>query len=155
LTTHASTSARLLTSFTSHKTNIRSREQKQQVKLSSTLFFQAQHQIMSSSTATILSSALYFVIFAQPSTYAFAPQSNSLSRTTSLRYRSIHHGPDVQPLTEAERLGAEYTKMNKDLIINYGPGMFDGFADSDQFDGGDSEMGLTGDGTTGLQKLGR
>jgi hypothetical protein len=110
---------------------------------------------MSSSTTTILSSALYFVIFAQPSANAFAPQSNSFSRTTSLCYRSIHHGPDVQPLTEAEKLGAAYTKMNKDLIINYGPGMFDGFVDNDQFDGGDSEMGLTGDGTTGLRKLGR
>lgn len=61
----------------------------------------------------------------------------------------------MQPLTEAEKLGSAYTKMNKDLIINYGPGMFDGFVDNDQFDGGDSEMGLSGDGTTGLRKLGR
>ena len=46
--------------------------------------------------------------------------------------------------------------MSKDLITNYGPGVLDGFADIDnQFDGGDSEMGLTGDGTIGLQKVGR
>lgn len=53
-------------------------------------------------------------------------------------------------------MGADYTKMNKELINNFGPGVFDGFADvNDQFDGGDSEMGLTGDGTVGLKKLGR
>lgn len=46
--------------------------------------------------------------------------------------------------------------MDKSLIQNYGPGVFDGFADiNDQFDGGDSEMGLTGDGTIGMKKLGR
>lgn len=46
--------------------------------------------------------------------------------------------------------------MSKDLITNYGPGVLDGFTDiDDQFDGGDSEMGLTGDGTIGLQKVGR
>ena len=67
-----------------------------------------------------------------------------------------HHGPDVEPLTEEEKLGPAYTKMNKELINNFGPGVFDGFADvNDQFDGGDSEMGLTGDGTVGLKKLGR
>ena len=53
-------------------------------------------------------------------------------------------------------MGSDYTKMNKELINNIGPGVFDGFADvNDQFDGGDSEMGLTGDGTVGLKKLGR
>lgn len=46
--------------------------------------------------------------------------------------------------------------MSKDLITNYGPGVLDGFSDNDdQFDGGDSEMGLTGDGSIGLKKVGR
>jgi hypothetical protein len=119
-----------------------------------------QKATMSTSTA-FLSSALPFVLLAQTSVHAFSStpiiQTNSIAgSSTHLFYRSIHHGPDVEPLTEAEKLGAEYTKMNKDLIKNYGPGMFDGFADfNDQFDGGDSEMGLTGDGSIGMQKLGR
>jgi len=95
-----------------------------------------------------------------PSIHAFTFHMNKNTSPTRVHsplfYRSIHHGPDVEPLTEEERLGPDYTKMNKELINNFGPGVFDGFADvNDQFDGGDSEMGLTGDGTVGLKKLGR
>lgn len=110
---------------------------------------------MRSSTA-IASTILNFVVLAKPSA-AFSPASTPFIRSSAkLNYRSIHHGPDVEPLTEAERLGAEYTKMNKEFITNYGPGVLDGLSDNDsQFDGGDSEMGLTGDGVIGLQKLGR
>lgn len=48
--------------------------------------------------------------------------------------------------------------MDKDKIHQYGPGDFVQYVDhhsSDLFDGGDSEMGLSGDGNTGLQKIGR
>jgi len=95
-----------------------------------------------------------------PSIHAFTFHFNKNTSPTRVRsplfYRSIHHGPDVEPLTEEEKLGPDYTKMNKEFINNFGPGVFDGFADvNDQFDGGDSEMGLTGDGTVGLKKLGR
>lgn len=104
-----------------------------------------------------LSSALSFLLLAE-TTSAFSTtrfNSNSI-RKTNLFYRSIHHGPDVEPLTDVEKYGAEYTKMSKDLITNYGPGVLDGFSDNDdQFDGGDSEMGLTGDGSIGLKKVGR
>ena len=106
---------------------------------------------MPSSTAFV-SSALYFILLVEPSV-AFSPVENSRTRTSKLHYRSIHHGPDVEPLTETERLGAEYTKMSKDLITNYGPGVLDGFSDNVN-DGGDSEMGLTGDGSIGLHKIG-
>lgn len=106
------------------------------------------------SSTVVASSALYFVLLAQPSA-AFTPASNSYTRSSiKLNYRSIHHGPDVEPLTESERLGAY--KMNKSLITNFGPGVLDGLVDNDnQFDGGDSEMGLTGDGAIGLQQFGR
>jgi hypothetical protein len=78
--------------------------------------------------------------------------------STELRYRSLHHGPDVEPLSDAEKQGAGFTKMDKDKINQYGPGDFTQYTDhhsSDLFDGGDSEMGLSGDGNSGLHKFGR
>jgi hypothetical protein len=48
------------------------------------------------------------------------------------------------------------TKMSKELLDRFGPGSWEQLNDhDDQFDGGDSEMGLTGDGTLGMRKLGR
>jgi len=78
--------------------------------------------------------------------------------STELKYRSLHHGPDIEPLTDMEKQGSDSTKMDKDKIHQYGPGDFAQYVDphsSDVFDGGDSEMGLSGDGNVGLQKFGR
>jgi len=69
----------------------------------------------------------------------------------------LYHGPDVEPLSDAERHSG-FTKMDKDKIHRYGPGYFTQYVDhhsSDLFDGGDIEMGLSGDGNIGLQKIGR
>jgi len=74
---------------------------------------------------------------------------------TKLNYRSLHHGPDVDPSSKIER---DSTKMDKDKIRHYGPGDFAQYVDhdtSDLFDGGDSEMGLAGDGNLGLRRIGR
>jgi len=66
----------------------------------------------------------------------------------------LHHGPDVGELTDVDRLGADATKMSKDQIQHYGPSSLDDYVDTpdtpDMFDGGDSEMGLFGDGQNGL-----
>jgi len=70
----------------------------------------------------------------------------------------LHHGPDVEPLSDNEKLGADFTKMDKDEIQQYGPGDFTQYTDSSSshlFDGGDSEMGLSGDGNTGIRQIGR
>ena len=79
---------------------------------------------------------------------------SSLTSSTKLYYRSLHHGPDVGPLTDVDRLGSDATKMDKDQIQHYGPSSLDDYVDTpdtpDLFDGGDSEMGLFGDGQTGL-----
>jgi hypothetical protein len=74
--------------------------------------------------------------------------------STQLKYRSLHHGPNVDPSGEIE---CDSTKMDKDKIIHYGPGDFTHYVDhdsSDLFDGGDSEMGLTGNGNLGLRTFG-
>lgn len=118
---------------------------------------------MLSKSPTFFSIALSFVIAGTPSSDAFS-SSNIKTRSTSyyhsssteLKYRSLHHGPDVEPPSDHEKLGPDSTKMSKDKIDRFGPGGFEQFADfPDQFDGGDSEMGLSGDGNVGLKNLGR
>lgn len=106
------------------------------------------------SLASLLATSSYLLVA------AFSPQRfHGLKPTfqTQLNYRSMYHGPDVEPLTELEKLGASATKMDKDKIQRYGPGDFTQYADDgsqDIFDGGDSEMGLSGDGIL-LKKIGR
>ena len=120
--------------------------------------------IMSSSSNAFASLALLAISSAPLFASAFSPaqsyRSNyqvSSSTSTGLNYRSLHHGPDIQPLTDIDRMGSSVTKMDKDRINNYGPGDFNEYVDherTDLFDGGDSEMGIFGDGNNGLQKFG-
>jgi hypothetical protein len=101
------------------------------------------------------------VLASSPSAGAFvierSPHTRS-SLSTQLNYRSLHHGPDVEPLTHIERQGVDFTKMPKDKLDRFGPGSFDQYSDdiasNDIFDGGDSEMGLAGDGQNGLRQIG-
>lgn len=44
--------------------------------------------------------------------------------------------------------------MSKDQIDRYGPGSLQDFVDFDEFDGGDGQMGVAGDGNKGLEKIG-
>jgi len=100
--------------------------------------------------------ALFASGFMTTQSYHSTYQVSSTS-TTGLNYRSLHHGPDIQPLTDIDKMGASVTRMDKDKINNYGPGDFNEYVDherSDLFDGGDSEMGIFGDGNNGLQKFG-
>jgi hypothetical protein len=111
--------------------------------------------------ACIFSIAFSLATSSSPVANAFSPQWSPELRhisQTQLNYRSMYHGPDVEPLTELEKLGASATKMDKDKIQRYGPGDFTQYVDDgsqDIFDGGDSEMGLSGDGSSGLKKIGR
>jgi hypothetical protein len=107
-----------------------------------------------------IASAISTAPFASAFTHAFTKPKNLLNHqisSTQLQYRSLYHGPDVEPPSDAER-SPDFTKMDKDKIHRYGPGDFTQYVDhhsSDLFDGGDSEMGLSGDGSVGLQKIGR
>ena len=109
-------------------------------------------------SAFIISSVLALLLASSPSADAFTVTHVTSSNlfTTQLGYRSLHHGPDVEPLTEMEKLGADFTKMPKDQLDRFGPGSFDQYADStsNDFDGGDSEAGLVGDGQSGLHQFG-
>lgn len=46
----------------------------------------------------------------------------------------------------------EYNNMKKSDIDRYGPGTFEVFQDFEEFDGGDGQMGVAGDGRSGLEK---
>jgi hypothetical protein len=116
---------------------------------------------MTPSTSTTYASLALLAITSAPYASTFSPNqaySKIYQSSTKLNYRSIYHGPDIEPPTDMEKLGADATKMAKDKIYQYGPGDFTQYLDNDQrpdlFDGGDSEMGLFGDGNTGLQRFG-
>ncbi|KAL3791149.1 hypothetical protein HJC23_000569 [Cyclotella cryptica] len=62
------------------------------------------------------------------------------------------NAPDSSPEPETE--SREATKMAKDQIQSYGPGSFEGFVDfSNEFDGGDGQMGVAGDGNNKLERM--
>lgn len=46
----------------------------------------------------------------------------------------------------------ENNAMSKDQLDRFGPGNLDQYVDFEEFDGGDGQMGVAGDGTTGLDK---
>eukprot|EP00985_Skeletonema_marinoi_P011739 scaffold5581_cov156-Skeletonema_marinoi.AAC.8 len=109
-------------------------------------------------SALVISCALALLLMSSPMADAFAITQGTRSKPsyTQLSYRSLHHGPDVEPLTDMEKQGVDFTKMPKDKLDRFGPGSFDQYADStsNDFDGGDSDTGLVGDGQSGLRQFG-
>lgn len=55
-------------------------------------------------------------------------------------------------LVDVEADSREANNMSKDQVDRFGPGNLDQFVDFDEFDGGDGQMGVAGDGTKGLDK---
>ena len=71
-------------------------------------------------SAIVIGCALALLLSSSPSADAFANMHASRNNfSTQLSYRSLHHGPDVEPLTEMERLGADFTKMPKDMLDRF------------------------------------
>eukprot|EP00547_Thalassionema_nitzschioides_P000566 CAMPEP_0194210668 /NCGR_PEP_ID=MMETSP0156-20130528/8917_1 /TAXON_ID=33649 /ORGANISM="Thalassionema nitzschioides, Strain L26-B" /LENGTH=306 /DNA_ID=CAMNT_0038938039 /DNA_START=42 /DNA_END=962 /DNA_ORIENTATION=+ len=56
--------------------------------------------------------------------------------------------PDIEATTK------EATDLAKDKVANYGVGDWSTFVEFDEFDGGDGQMGVAGDGQKGLEKFG-
>lgn len=89
---------------------------------------------------------------------AFVPcLSNTCATTTSLNgyldnlSRELY-APDSNPNPEEE--SREATKMDKSQVERYGPGSLADYVDfGDEFDGGDGQMGVAGDGNKGLEKM--
>lgn len=56
--------------------------------------------------------------------------------------------PDIENSTH------EATNLSKDKVVNAGVGDWSGYVDFEEFDGGDGQMGVAGDGNKGLEKMG-
>lgn len=89
----------------------------------------------------------------------FAPgvSHRAASASTSLKgylddLTSELYGPDSNPNPEEE--SREATKLDKSKVSNFGVGSFEDYVDfGDEFDGGDGQMGVAGDGNKGLEKM--
>jgi hypothetical protein len=108
------------------------------------------------------SSSLLAVLGGAAVATAFAPaQSAAAARTSSpsivvmrgyldnLNDELYAETPETNPEEETQ----EATKMAKDQIDRFGPGNWDDFVEFHEFDGGDGQMGVAGDGSKGLEKM--
>lgn len=91
------------------------------------------------------------LLLALESASAFVPHAQSRSPTLLKGYLDgliDPNAPDPDPDPEAE--SREATNMPADQIDRAGPGSWDQFVDFDEFDGGDGQMGVAGDGNSKL-----
>ena len=89
---------------------------------------------------------------------AFVPSlpSNTRQSTPSLKgylddLSKDLYAPDADPNPGQD--SREATKMAKDQVTSYGPGSFKDFVDFNEFDGGDGQMGVAGDGKNKLERM--
>lgn len=106
-------------------------------------------------------SSLLVVLGAASAQAAFVPNCNtapSMASRSSIVVRGYlddltpelnKQVDEIRPEEETH----EATKMKQEDKDRYGPGNFDDFVDFQEFDGGDGQMGVAGDGQQGLEKL--
>jgi hypothetical protein len=90
---------------------------------------------------------------------AFVPSRLPMARSTSSTPLGGYldnlsrdlNAADSNPIPDEE--SREANKMDKSQIVSYGPGSFKDFVDFNEFDGGDGQMGVAGDGQKGLEKI--
>mmetsp|Transcript_115022 Transcript_115022/g.171921 ORF Transcript_115022/g.171921 Transcript_115022/m.171921 type:complete len:297 (+) Transcript_115022:97-987(+) len=86
---------------------------------------------------------------------AFAPQSR-LSRPTSLNGYLDDLSPELyaeNPDEVEEDDSRDATKMSKEDVANFGVGAWDSYVEFNEFDGGDGQMGVAGDGNVQLESF--
>lgn len=88
---------------------------------------------------------------------AFVPQCNTARPRVALKgylddLSQELYSPEDNPDIEGDKF--ENTKMAKEDQDRFGPGNWENFVDFDEFDGGDGQMGVAGDGNKGLEKIG-
>ena len=84
-----------------------------------------------------------------PSTTSFAPRTRIITRGYLDDLSKELSAPDDNP-------DLELTRENTDAKVTdrYGVQSWEGFVDFNEFDGGDGQMGVAGDGQKGLEKFG-
>eukprot|EP00558_Chaetoceros_sp_UNC1202_P009279 CAMPEP_0197240666 /NCGR_PEP_ID=MMETSP1429-20130617/6888_1 /TAXON_ID=49237 /ORGANISM="Chaetoceros sp., Strain UNC1202" /LENGTH=307 /DNA_ID=CAMNT_0042700349 /DNA_START=47 /DNA_END=970 /DNA_ORIENTATION=- len=102
-----------------------------------------------------VTSAILALSCASTASAAFVPHAASRQSTLIVRgylddLSSELYKEDATPDVEGDT--REANAMTKDQIDRFGPGNLNDFVDFEEFDGGDGQMGVAGDGTTGLDK---
>lgn len=101
------------------------------------------------------STALASALFLSSTTNGFAPAKTPASPTSLMGYlddlSSELNAPDSNPIPEEE--SREANVMAKEQIDRAGPGSWDDYVEFHEFDGGDGQMGVAGDGQKGLDKF--
>lgn len=97
-------------------------------------------------------STLAFLAALQPAA-AFAPQPRFSQPTTSLQGYLDDLGAKGPPVEEEEDDSREATAMSKESIDRFGVGSWDTYVEFNEFDGGDGQMGVAGDGNAKLEKF--
>ena len=95
-------------------------------------------------------------------TSAFAPSCGGVQQARMHQSSSLKMGylDDLskelyaeEDTPDVEAQSRETTKMDKSQVASYGPGSFADYVDFNEFDGGDGQMGVAGDGNTQLEKM--
>lgn len=103
-------------------------------------------------TISALTVALYS---ASKTASAFTPISSSAFfptkiQSSSKNYNDELYAPDATPDVYAD--SREANALDKDKVSNAGVGSWETYKEFDEFDGGDGQMGVAGDGQKGLDK---
>jgi len=92
---------------------------------------------------------------ASSSVNAFSPTMKVASSSSLMGYlddlTEDLNAPDANPIPEEE--SREANVMSKDEVVGAGPGNWDSYVEFNEFDGGDGQMGVAGDGQKGLDKF--
>jgi len=130
---------------------------KREVFCSSAAAVTNQNHTSSTMKLSIPCSCLLLLAGSTLSQAAFSPASNKafVSRSTALNgylddITKDLYGEDPNPDLDAE--SRQKTRMENNEKDRYGPGNWKDFVDFDEFDGGDGQMGVAGDGQKGLEK---
>lgn len=102
-----------------------------------------------SSTIALLSCASTKAAFVPHST-SFTTSSPTILKGYLDDLSADLYKEDATPDVEAD--SRESNAMAKEQVDRYGPGNLADFVEFDEFDGGDGQMGVAGDGSTGLDK---
>jgi hypothetical protein len=102
-----------------------------------------------------LSAAILLVAGVQGAFVPFTARPNSrLIRYGYLDDLSAELNRQVDNPDTEESVSKEATNLSKEKQDRYGVGDWQGFKDFEEFDGGDGQMGVAGDGNKGLEKIG-
>jgi hypothetical protein len=94
------------------------------------------------------------VVASLPLIDGFSPVSSGIRRTTTSMRMGYLDGLSPPPPTEEEEDDSrEATNMKAEDIDRAGPGSWESYVEFNEFDGGDGQMGVAGDGNASLEKF--